>query len=257
MAVNHKLEINRSTLNNLQVQLRDITGLFSVNNPGGYGGANGIFTENVYKYVLSLKDLNTNMIYKQYYGDDHDYDGEYQNPSVSEIQTGEPVTVDSENFNLDSFKDSLYEVKMSTVMDFPFNGDGFSGQEVVVNVPSSSTIANNFNAIYVDREIYNIVDVVGSNLFLDRPIYSDFDSFYPVLSSSDTIVLSSELFNCIDKKIAKLADCCGCMDVDKINELTKIQLLMWGIDMSVDRSDFYQANEYLNTALKMCSNCCC
>lgn len=258
MAVHPKLKINRALLTNHQVEVTDETGVFSSTNPRGYGGANGAFSQTIYKYMVSLTDHNSEVVYKQYYGTDNTYPGEYQNPSIEEIQLeNEPITIDSNNFNLEAFPDGIYTVGLHAIMDFPFEGTGFQGESVVVNTPGASTLYNNFQAIYVNRQIYTIVEVAGSNLILDRPVEDDFSEFYPVLQSKETLILSTGLFDCVDKKISKLAEGCGCMDIKQINELVKVQLLITGIDLAVEREDYYQANEYLKTASRLCSNCCC
>lgn len=257
MAVKHKFKINREDLNNMQIELSDVTGFFSANNPGGYGGANGIYTEEIYKYMITIRDLNCGTIYKQYYGSDSDYDGEYQHPTVDEIQRGAEMYVNSESFNLEAFKDSLYNITLSSIMNYQFAGDGITGQDFILNVPGANAIANSFEALYVDRNEYNIVEVHGSTIFLDRPILEDFVGFYPVIKSNQTIVLSGMLFDCIDKKIAKLANDCGCSGSDGIDNMARIQFLIWGIELYVERGDYFQANEYLKTCLKLCSNSCC
>lgn len=260
MNIIQKLILDKELTSNLQVIIRDETGLYSPSNTTGYGGPNGNPLTKFDKYIFDLINLNTNVKYRQIQSDSTTTIGEYYNPSLARIVNKENVTMFSSNFNLTKFNDGLY--RLITYIQFidTYLGEGYINTDVVVNVEGATTLFNNYDGISVNGELYIIQNIIDTTLVLDRPIVTTFTSFKPILKTYTDFIISDSLNDCINLSIAKLADDCSCnKNINAINTLSEIQLYYWGIERCIETNDISQAFIYFETAKTLCSsiNCNC
>lgn len=249
MPIEQKLRVKRDLTNSKVITLVDDTGVYNESNRTGYGPPNSVSPTQFKKYIFVLEDLITNEIYTHIQSDDLNEEGVFYEPTILGIVNKQYVKLTASEFDKQDFRDSIYKLTMYIVLDTIYEGDGFVGTDVIVNVPSAANIDRNYSYIYAEGTIYNIQGYNSSNLILSSNIDTEFHEFNPVLQTSQSLII----FNTIEDKINNLIsnyiqDNCGCnsIDVDKIVEL---QLLLWGIKDCIDKEDYMQAYEYLKLCL--------
>lgn len=257
MAVVQKIKIDNELTSNIQVVLRNETGLYNPSNITGYGGNNGFPVTDIQKYLFELKNLDTNEKYFQVQSDDLSNEEEYHNPSLARIANKENVTIHSNNFNKVKFDDGIYNVTMYAALIDVFIGNGYVNTEIIVNVENINEIYGKFQSIMVDDEIYNIQGVLDNNLILDRPIISNFEYFNVLLKQEKLLILSDDVNDYINNSIATMAINNPCNSDNKtINSLVEIQLYYWGIQRSIDQNNYNQAFKLFNLIKSLCNfNC--
>lgn len=259
MAINQKLVIDKSKSSQFQIIVRDETGIWSSSNPNGYGGDNGNPINNITRYIFDIFNVNTNQSYRQIQSDDLNNPNEYHNPSIVRIANKEDIILDSDNFNLTKFNDGVYKVTMNVEFKNNFLGDGFVDTDIVTNVQGAKTVFENYSAIIVNDDIYKITDRSESTLILDRDILGEFHSFKGILRTSETFILSDNLEDCLNKKMANTLDNCICDNTNNLNSMTELVILNWGLQRCIEKEDYLQAKDYLDLLTKLCLsfNCGC
>lgn len=259
MAIVQKLNIDMSKTNQFQIIVRDETGLQTPSNPNGYGGTNGTGLDMINRYIFDISNLNTNQSWRQIQSDDTSNPDEFYNPSIARIVNKEDVTLDSSNVSLQKFPDGVYKINMNLESKVIFEGDGFVGQDFIVNTVGAQFLYDNFDGIIAGNQIYYIDSVQDTTLILDRNIVVAFNEFKPILKTSKTFILYDNLNDCINKKIANTVSNCLCNNTEDLNNVAELQLLDWGILRSIEKEDFLQAKEYLDLLYRICSrlNCGC
>lgn len=259
MAIKQKLIIDQSKSSNNQIIVRDETGLYSLSNPTGYGGNNGNPYTDIIKYVFVVTNLFTGQKYTQIQSDDLSNINEFHNPSIDRIVNKEDVTLDASNFGLTNFSDAPYKIDMYVVFNYIYEGDGYAGTEIVVNTSGAQTVFNNYNSIY-SLNVYNLKNIEDDVLILDETISSEFHDFFVSLKVSSQIIISDELNDCLNKQIADFISNCNCnLNNSNINYISELQVIVWGLNRSINKGDYLQASEYLRFAKEICKalNCGC
>lgn len=259
MAIIQKLIVDYSKSNQFQIIVRDETGTYNPSNTGGYGGSNGSPVSQFSRYIFDIYNLNTNQSYRQIQSDNISNPDEFYNPSIARIANKENVTLDADNVDITSFNDGVYKITMNTEINVEYLGNGYASNDVVVNVPGAKTLFENYNAIIVGNEIYDINSYEASTLILNRPVVTSFTSFKPILKTSKTFVLNDKLNDCLDKKIAQILSNYECDNISELNIVSEIQLLDWGLKRSIIKEDYLQAKDYMDLLYKVCNslNCGC
>lgn len=252
-----KLRLDKELTNNVQVVVRDETGLYSTSNPGGYGGGvNGNPPSKFEKYILELINLYTNTTYRQIQSDNINNPNEQHIPSIENIVNKDNILIDSDTFNLINFEDGIYKLYMNIQISDIYSGSGMVNAEVINAVNNAQYIYDTYKAIIVGTQIYQIQEIAGNTLILDRPIVASFNSFKPLLRTSVSFILSDKLNECLNSGISKFADGCT-KNVNTLNVLSELQLYQWGIHRAIDRNDFAQAYEYFTLSKNLCSTLGC
>lgn len=258
MAIEQKLIIDKSKTSNYQIIVRDDTGPYSINNPEGYGGINGSPIESFIKYIFDINDLFTGIRYRQIQSDDINNPDEYYTPTVNQIANRKQVDLNHSNFNLSKFPDSMYKITMNIILNLVYNGTGIQGFDFISNA-SGTTSLKSYDTIAVGNEIYKITSITDGYVFLDRPIVQSFESYNIVLATSNIVILNDDLEDCLNKNISKFAGECNCDNSSKTNKLVELQILLWGLNRSIENEDYLQAQEYFILADNICKtlNCDC
>lgn len=257
MSIVQKLVIDKELTNNLQIIIRDETGLYNPSNSGGYGGPNGNPLNKFVKYIFDIFNIYTNDSYRQIQSDTVTT-GESNNPSLARIVNKENITIDRDNFDLDNFEDGIYKISMNVIISDDYTCNGNYPTDLVTNITDAAFIFNNYQAIIVGTEIYNIQDIINNNLILDRNIVSSFTSFKPVLSTNTYVIISDTLNDCLNNSIVNFSKDCNCIkDINSINILSEIQLYYWAIDKSTEANDLAQAYEYFKIAKQLACSLKC
>lgn len=254
MSVIPKIAINKELTSNLQIIVNDVTGVYTPSNTGGYGGPNGNPYTDINKYIFEVFNLYTEESFIQVQSDDILNPQHFNNPSIARIVNKEDVYLDADNFSLSRFADGLYKIVLNAVMNYPLNGDGFAGEEVIVNVSGAKYIYDNYKYISVGDTVYEIQSIIDTTLVLDKPIVESFNEFNPVIRKSIEFILSDEIDDSINLAIANLAKQDKCSSNNNLVDLlSEIQLYNWGIKLSLEAGDIIQAYDYFQLCKKLCA----
>lgn len=254
MSVKQKIVIDVGKTFELQVVVRDETGLYNPSNPDGYGGNNGNPVSMFNRYIFDMYNKNTNYHYRQIHSDNENAVGEFLNPAIVRIANKENVYLNAANADINSFPVGVYSMVMSVELKSDYGGDGFVGQDNVVNVSGAQTVYDNYNAISANGDLYKIRDIQGSILILDRAITTAFTSFKPVLQESVHFVINDQMEDLINKKIASYMTDNDCnKQCDQQVEISKIQLYNWGLNRAIAREDYNEAYEYMECLISLCN----
>lgn len=252
MYIKQKIIVDKKDTSQFQIVVRDETGLYSLSNPDGYGGDNGNPVSFFNRYIFDLYNKNTNYHYRQIQSDNVDATGEYVNPSLARIANKENVYLNAINAGLVTFSNGVYILSVSLEINSPYSGDGFAGEDLIVNVQGAEVIYQNYNAISVNGVIYKIRGIQDTALILDRSIESSFDTFLPVIQSSESFVLSDQMEDLINQKIASYCPESCSKTPKNMNDIAEIQLYNWGLNRAIDRGDYNEAYKYMNYLMGLC-----
>lgn len=255
--IDQKLRVLYESTNNLQVEIVDDTGFYSTFNPKGYG-VNGT-VEDVLKYIITLEDKIYSYNKFKYIFTGLTSKPEYINiPTVEELQYGGVIQLD--DINTGEFKDSIYNLTLSTIFDITFNGDAFKGLDFISNIAGAATIESLYTAIEINDSIYKILYRENDILFLDRKLEDSSTNFKVGFYDTKELILYTGLEDCILENISKLNSHCGCNSSkdSKVKALAEIQLFLIGIKTAIKKGDTSTASELLESAKRMCKslNCC-
>lgn len=245
-----KLRIKRDLTNSKVITLVDDTGVYNESNRTGYGPPNSVLPTQFKKYIFVLEDLITGQVYTHIQSDDLLEEGVFFEPHVLGIVDKQYVKLTAAEFDKQDFRDSIYKLTMYIILENVYEGDGFKGTDVIVNVPSAANVDRNYSYIFAEDTIYKIHGYNSSNLILSSNIDTEFHEFNPVLQTSESLII----FNTIEDKINDLIssyiqdDNCDCSS-DNVDNIVELQLLLWGIKDCIDKEDYIQAYEYLKLCL--------
>jgi len=258
MALKQKLIIDKELTNNIQIIVRDETGIYSASNLTGYGGGgNSNPISDFDKYIFELYNMHTNSKYVHIQSD-NPLPNEYYQPSIAQIVDKYNVTIDADDYGILNFEDGLYRLSMTIKMKSTIQGTGVVNGEVITGVQDAAGIYNSYKYIVVGNEVYLIRDAIANTLVLDRPITVAFSNFTVGIRTSVNLIISDSINIHIDTAISKLSKSCGCSsDFDILNKLSEAQLYLWGIDRCVDKNDYMQAYEYFKLVQKICKSIRC
>lgn len=242
-----KLKVDAELSGNLQVIVRDETGLYTPSNDTGYGGPNGNPLSKIQKYVFELLNLDTNSKYRQVQSDDLSNTAEYHNPSIARIVNKENVYIHPSNFNLVNFVDGLYKLSMSVRISDTHTGTANATTEIISNVSNAAFLFANYKCIITnDNVVYKLKAIMGNNIVVDRPIATTFTSFHPAICTSQSLLISDTINDNINCAIAKVAKDCSCDNTDIVNDISEMQMYYWAMQRCVDQNDITQAYAYFN-----------
>lgn len=248
MDIIQKFKLDEELTNNIRITLRDETGLYNPSNITGYGGPNGNQVSRFDRYVFKLVNLYTNEVHTQIQNDVLSDSNAVHNPSLDRIVNKENIYIHANHFNLLNFNDGLYRLSISLDLKTVYEGDGFVGSDVVLNVPGAGHIFKQNNAISIDDDVYIIRSVSNDKLILDRPVTKGFFIFKSVLLTSIDFIISDTLNDNINCTIANISKKCDSNNTTIINSLSEIQLYYWAMQRCIKVNDINQAYEYLKTA---------
>lgn len=237
--------VDSSKTNRYKIVARDETGEYTPSNTTGYGGTNGSPKESFSRYIVDYYNTLTNESYRKIITD-------ITSPNVLQVVAKNDFELTLPNVD-DTFKDGVYKMTLNVEINETLGGEGYENTDTVVNVAGAQTLANNYQAIIVGDEIYNITSASSSTLILARPIKTTFTSFKPALNKQTTFVLNDILKDYIIHILANTLDCCN-MAYSCDDRALQLSLLQFGLDVAIEEGDFPQANEYLTLMYKLCTS---
>ena len=257
MKIVPKIQIQHDKTDQFNVVVQDRTGAFSSGNPAGYGHPNPVSQDEIKKYIFVLKNLVTNDAYTQINGDTVGDPDEVINPVLSTIPYGENVSISPDREDEYTFSDGIYQLETFILDITEFDGTGEVGQSIITNCPSASGIRDNYDAIYVNGKLYNIVTATSSNLMLDTEIAEGFESFQCCLVCREKFIQKHQYVERLNEALTGLATTCSEDKEALINSLAEAQSLLWGAEENMKKGRYSKAIELFNLSNFVLNKCKC
>lgn len=229
-----KIQVESVDKTGAVIMLKETTGVYSVNNPTGYGFPNPA-TSAIQKIIFTISRFDSEIVNRLVFVRTFDPSKpqELTSPTIDQIALGAAVRLDSilmgistASEGLKPFRDSVYDINEYSFVALRTDVVGNKGEPFIIGTGLTPIIENNYS-ILIGDDIYDIdkskPDNGGTVLYLTTELKENTTSFYPGYRANiKALVTATTDF---EKRLiaAKLAggDCADCYEqyMEKYSEI--------------------------------------
>lgn len=263
MSLIPKIEIVEVDSASSNIVVRDITGEYSIDNTGGYGGSN-ILVSNISDIIFTISSYDSNKVDSLRFVRTSDVNHpEYLTlPTINDITNGTPVNINSVNLNitkpnqgLKAFPDGVYDINMYVANNSLFNIVGNKGDSFVTSSTGGmDAVFNLYDGILIDNNIYTINRNIPSNaniLYLEKPLKENATTFKGVYQGNVKMYSDNLGKKCIVNAVGNLSlEDCGCKKEEDL--LFKYMMFTIAAQLEFDCGNYEKANDLLVGVYRGC-----